>query len=203
MGELVQDPGVEMMGLEPTTPCLQSQFGRCCHLREWGPALVEHAAGLSVVVCWGPFRTAVNGTLVARPLRTTPSNSSCLRFHPDCRVRPVLGDHRLVGKSLEGSRSPGKAGRLERWPLPGRRPGRMVEVRSGYVDRPVSAGFGWWVTFGGSTSRSRRVDLKVTRGGRWPGLNAAGLHPFLRGFGCSLIRSQISRLAGGLEPSVG
>jgi hypothetical protein len=41
---------------------------------------------------------------VARPLRTTPSNPSCLRFHPDRRVRPVLGDHRLVGRSLEGSR---------------------------------------------------------------------------------------------------
>ena len=67
----------------------------------------------------------------------------------------------------------------------------MVEVRSGYVDRPVSAGFGRWVTSGGSTSRSQ--------GG------ADGLVSTLPGatrpcmcFGCSLTRSQISRLAGGL-----
>jgi hypothetical protein len=76
--------------------------------------VVERAAALSVVVRWGPFRTSVNGTLVARPLRTTPSNPSCLRFHPDRRVRPVLGDHRLVGKGLEGSRQ--RVGRLELWP---------------------------------------------------------------------------------------
>jgi hypothetical protein len=30
------------------------------------------------------------------------------------RVRPVLGDHRLVGKSPEGSRQ--RVGRLELWP---------------------------------------------------------------------------------------
>jgi hypothetical protein len=97
--------------LDQLPPCLQSQFGRCCHLRGWGPALVERAAALSVVVRWGPLRTSVNGTLVARPLRTTPSNPSCLRFHPDRRVRPVLGDYRLVGKSLEGSRQ--RVGKLE------------------------------------------------------------------------------------------
>jgi hypothetical protein len=58
---------VEMMGLEPTTPCLQSQFGQDRHLRRRSGAQVEGAAGLSVVVRWKPTLTVVNGTLVARP----------------------------------------------------------------------------------------------------------------------------------------
>jgi hypothetical protein len=49
------------------TPCSQSQFGRCCHLRGWGTSQVEAASWLSVVVRSGPVMTAVNGTLVARP----------------------------------------------------------------------------------------------------------------------------------------
>jgi hypothetical protein len=48
---------VEMMGLEPTTPCLQSQIGRCGHLRLWETAQVEAALALSVIVRWGPVRT--------------------------------------------------------------------------------------------------------------------------------------------------
>jgi hypothetical protein len=63
---------VEMMGLEPTTPCLQSQIGRFAHVRGWGTAQVAATSALSVVVRWGPFRTAVNGTLVARPSSRTP-----------------------------------------------------------------------------------------------------------------------------------
>jgi hypothetical protein len=62
---------------------------------------------VSVIVRSGPFRTAVNGTLVARPPRMTPVTESRRWLHPDCRVRPVLGDHRLVGESTEGSRQPG------------------------------------------------------------------------------------------------
>jgi hypothetical protein len=58
---------VEMMGLEPTTPCLQSQIGGGRHLRSWGAAQVEGAVALSVVVRSGPIMTAVNGTVVARP----------------------------------------------------------------------------------------------------------------------------------------
>jgi len=49
------------------TFCSQSQFGHCCHLRGWGTARVEAALWLSVVVCSGPLRAVVNGTLVARP----------------------------------------------------------------------------------------------------------------------------------------
>jgi hypothetical protein len=49
------------------TTCLQSQIGRGSHLRGWGTAQVEAAVALSVGVCWGPVRTVVNGTVVARP----------------------------------------------------------------------------------------------------------------------------------------
>jgi hypothetical protein len=59
---------------------------------------------LSVVVRSGPFRTAVNGTLVARPSRTTPDTQSRRWLHPDRRVRPVLGDNGLVGKPLQTAR---------------------------------------------------------------------------------------------------
>ena len=62
---------VEMMGLEPTTPCLQSQIGQDCHLRRWRMAQVDAAVALSVAVRWGPAGTAVNGTVVARRTRTT------------------------------------------------------------------------------------------------------------------------------------
>jgi hypothetical protein len=57
--------------LDQSTTCSQSQIGRRCHLQGWGMAQVEAASQLSVVVRSGPFRTAVNGTLVARPARMT------------------------------------------------------------------------------------------------------------------------------------
>jgi hypothetical protein len=55
----------------PATPCSQGQIGRCCDLRGRGTAQVEATSWLSVVVRSGPFKTAVNGTLVARPVRMT------------------------------------------------------------------------------------------------------------------------------------
>jgi hypothetical protein len=57
---------VEMMGLEPTTPCLQSQIGQDRDLPRQGTAQFGAAVALSVVVRSGPVRTGVNGTLVAR-----------------------------------------------------------------------------------------------------------------------------------------
>jgi hypothetical protein len=78
---------------------------------------------LSVVIRWGPFRTSVNGTLVARPLRMTRVTRRVSGFKPNRRVRPVLGDHRLVGKSLEGLR---QRGGKTRTPL---RPSPSYEVR--------------------------------------------------------------------------
>jgi hypothetical protein len=41
---------VEMMGLEPTTPCLQSQIGHDRHLQKCEAAQVDAASALSVVV---------------------------------------------------------------------------------------------------------------------------------------------------------
>ena len=79
---------VEMMGLEPTTPCLQSQIGGGRHLRSWGAAQVEGAVALSVVVRSGPIMTAVNGTVVARPETTFGKACRCW-VHLDHRVRAV------------------------------------------------------------------------------------------------------------------
>jgi hypothetical protein len=146
---------------------------------------------VTVPVRWIPLVIAPCGTYVARPARTTIVHRWRRRLgarphgeiHPQCRAASLARAGRARG-------SPGRAdsnfGRLLE-----AGPGPMVEVRSGYVDRPVSASFGWWVTSGGSTSRSQ--------GG------ADGLVSTLPGstrpcmcFGCSLTRSQISRLAGGL-----
>ena len=127
---------------EPATSCLQSQIGQNrCHLRGWGPALVERAAALSMIDRSAPVETAVNGTLVARPLRTTPSNPSYLWFHPDRTVRPILGGHCLVGKSLEGLAAAGW-GRVELRPaslvLPGRSLAGPFACGFSYLWRPLS-----------------------------------------------------------------
>jgi hypothetical protein len=91
------------------TPCSQSQIGRDCHLQRRDAAQVDADSPLSVIVRSGPFRTVVNGTLVARPVRMTLAHGGAVGLRLDWRVRPVLGDHRLVGKSPEarGSRTPG------------------------------------------------------------------------------------------------
>jgi hypothetical protein len=47
-------------------------------------AQVEAALVLSVVVRSGPVRTAVYGTLVARPSRTTLAHSSAAGSNLDC-----------------------------------------------------------------------------------------------------------------------
>ena len=61
---------VEMMGLEPTTPCLQSQIGQDRYLwRRWMPQ-VATAVVLSVGVRMRPLASVANGTLVARQART-------------------------------------------------------------------------------------------------------------------------------------
>ena len=66
---------MEMMGLEPTTPCLQSQIERDCHLRRQRMAQVTTGMTLSVVVRWRPVQAVVNGTLVARPARTASAEA--------------------------------------------------------------------------------------------------------------------------------
>jgi hypothetical protein len=60
--------------------CLQSQIGRCTDLRGSRTAQVEGFVVLSVAVRSGPFRTAVNGTLVARPSSMTPVSGRAAGF---------------------------------------------------------------------------------------------------------------------------
>jgi hypothetical protein len=67
-------------------------------------APAAHHAGVTVIDRYIPLVTAACSTRVARPERATTlprgsDGSSWAR-----RVRPVLGDHALVGKSPEGSR---------------------------------------------------------------------------------------------------
>jgi hypothetical protein len=62
-------------GFEPATPCSQSQFGQDCDLRRERTVQVEEASALSVIVRSGPVKTAVNGTVVARPPRMSPVSS--------------------------------------------------------------------------------------------------------------------------------
>jgi hypothetical protein len=59
---------------------------------------------LSVAVRWGPFRTAVTGTLVARLFRR-PAPGGAVGSQRDRWVRPVLGNHCFVGKPIEGGGS--------------------------------------------------------------------------------------------------
>jgi hypothetical protein len=71
---------------------------------------------VSVVVRSGSAGTAVNGTLVARPPRMSPGIRLRRWFHPEPTVRLVFGDHRLAGKSPEGSRQPGRETRTPQRP---------------------------------------------------------------------------------------
>jgi hypothetical protein len=80
---------VEMLGLEPTTPCLQSQIGRGRYLARRRRAQVMAAVGLSVGVRLRPLTSVVNGTVVARPVRTAVAGASRRRHQVDRRVRPV------------------------------------------------------------------------------------------------------------------
>jgi hypothetical protein len=60
--------GKPIQACNQSTTCLQSQIRRDRDLERWGPALLTGAMVVSVGVRWGPLVTAVNGTLVARPV---------------------------------------------------------------------------------------------------------------------------------------
>jgi hypothetical protein len=87
--------------LDHPTTCSQSQIGQDHYLVWPRTAQVEAASALSVVVRWEPVRTAVTGTLVARPPRTTPVPVAPLA-HLDRRVRPALDDQRSRGQEPRG-----------------------------------------------------------------------------------------------------
>jgi hypothetical protein len=55
------------MGLEPTTPCLQSQIGEDHYLGEPVSGAAQGLMVLSVGARSGPIMTGVNGTIVAQP----------------------------------------------------------------------------------------------------------------------------------------
>jgi hypothetical protein len=92
------------------------------YLRRQGTALVETASVLSVVVRSGPVGTTVNGTLVARPVRTTRHTLAPMRS-----TRLELG---RTGRSATGrTRSPGGPCRSRTSPCPAPSPGRSPRRR--------------------------------------------------------------------------
>src|SRR5919106_5847998 len=71
-----------------STPCLQSQIQQDRHLRRQRTAQVEAAVALAVVVRWGPVRTGVNGTVVARRWAELRCGSTSREERPDGRSSP-------------------------------------------------------------------------------------------------------------------
>ena len=93
------------------TSCMPCRFGLLPHRRSRTGAQPNGLLRVTVVVRWIPLVTAAYGTWVARPVRKRRRSHLAVTAPAHSWVRPVLGDHRLVGKSPEGSRQPG--GRLE------------------------------------------------------------------------------------------
>ena len=89
------------------TPCMPCSFGLLPHPRS-GPARPAHGSSRSNRGC--PLDTAGDRCLWHAG-GTAGENDDAptwrRRLPAGRRVRPVLGDHRLVGKSPEGSRQPG------------------------------------------------------------------------------------------------
>ena len=81
-----------------STPCSQSQIGQDHYLLWQRTAQVEAASALSVVVRWELVRTAVTGTLVARPVRTTWYSLAPLAPTLGVGEGPSSATDRYVGK---------------------------------------------------------------------------------------------------------
>ena len=84
-------------------PC---SFGLLPHPRSGTGGQPNGLLQVTVADRYIPLLTAAYGTWVVRPARTTRPQPCGDGSELNRRVRPVLGDHRLVGKSLEGSRQP-------------------------------------------------------------------------------------------------
>jgi hypothetical protein len=93
-------------------PC---SFALFPHPRSAACALPSGLVRVTVTIRCIPLVTAAYDTRVARPPRTATLPTGGDGSQLACRVRPVLGDYRLVGKSPEGSRQPG--GGLEPGPM--------------------------------------------------------------------------------------
>jgi hypothetical protein len=111
--------------LDEATSCSQSQIGRHYHLRRQGMVQVEAALVLSVVVRWGPVKTAVNGTLVAR--RATMTMHTVVPLPPTwswgetCPLRRTVWHASGIARNDEGgSTQPGRV------PAPSMRSGSCI-----------------------------------------------------------------------------
>jgi hypothetical protein len=106
----------------PLAPCLASQIGRCCHLQRRVTVQVEAASWLPVAVRSEPFRTAVNGTLVARPARMTLAYRG---------AAGGLGEHPIAARRGEGVD-------LELWLLVGGGDAGVAEQAPHAPERPTT-----------------------------------------------------------------
>ena len=91
--------------------CMPCSVGLLPHPRSGTGAQPNGRLRVTVIVRWIPLVTAAYGTWVARPVGEPRRSHLAVTAPAHSWVRPVLGDHRLVGKSLEGSRQ--RVGRLE------------------------------------------------------------------------------------------
>jgi len=80
-------------------PC---NFGLLPHPRSGTRAQSNGLLGVTVVVRWIPLVPAASGTRVVRPARTTMLRRGGDGSQLYRRVRPVPGDHCIVGKSPAG-----------------------------------------------------------------------------------------------------
>jgi hypothetical protein len=74
------------------------------HPRSEPCAQSDRPLRVTVTIRWIPLVTPAYGTRVARPARTLTPRPGGDGSQLNRRVRSVLGDHRLVGKSPKGSR---------------------------------------------------------------------------------------------------
>ena len=81
-------------------PC---SFGLLPRRRSGTGSLPNGLLEVTVSIRWTPLVTAAYGTWVARPARTTMLALGGDDFRLGGRVRTVLGNEHLVGKSPEGS----------------------------------------------------------------------------------------------------
>src|SRR5215208_7308610 len=100
--------------LKPLTPCMPCSFSAGKPPRSEAGAQRNHPVWVTVVDRQIPLLTAAYGTRVARPARTTRIASGGGDGSPLGKtVRPVLGDHGVVGKSRRAH------GRLRTKPVTG------------------------------------------------------------------------------------
>ena len=104
---VVKGEAAEPTPIQAMTPCMPCSFGLLPHPRSGAGAQPNGLLGVTVIVRWIPPVPAAYGTRVARPARTTMLDLAATAPSSTWRVRPDPGDHRLVGKSPEGSRQPG------------------------------------------------------------------------------------------------